>query len=165
MRRIAAPVAFTAAMVLSVVPISAQTISSPTLTIANPVGPVMSCPMTINFVATINVRWPTGPTYIPPDKPTLQYKWINSSGIDEPTQSANLYELVNFNQVLLSTVQIKNSWQVPAGTYWEQLQISFPVNLTSPQRVYAVTCPIPGALSLPSAFTGPIQSPQMRRPP
>jgi hypothetical protein len=94
----------------------------------------------------------------------LQYKWVNSSGIDEPTQSANLISGLGISAIPVRTIELKNSWQVNAGTYWERLQISFPMNLGSPQRVYVVTCPTPGSLSLPTVLTGPIVSPQIRRP-
>lgn len=166
MRRIAVPVALLAAMLLSmVVPVSAQTVSSLTLEVTNPPGPVTACPLTINFVATISLKWPAGTSPNQVFGQNLQYKWINSAGVDEPTQTTPLTTGLGMSTALVQTIRINNAWSVGAGTYWEQLQISFPMNLTSPQRVYVVTCPIPGTLSLPTAFTGPIQSPQMRRPP
>ena len=58
MHRISAPVAFLAALLLSMAPASSQTISSLTLDISNAAGPVTSCPVTINFVAKINLTWP-----------------------------------------------------------------------------------------------------------
>jgi hypothetical protein len=157
MRRIAAPVAFLAAMLLSMVPVSGQTVSDLTVRIINPAGPITTCPYTINFLAIITMNWPAS---TPVQSRAIQYKWINSSGIDEPTQTADFFAL----QIPLQSVAIKNSWKVNAGSYWEALQISFPLNQTSPQRFYVVTCPTPGALSLPATITGPILSPPVLRP-
>jgi hypothetical protein len=164
MRRIAAPVAFLAAMLFLMAPVSAQTVSSLTVEVVNSAGPITNCPYNINFLAKISLSWPPGTSANQVFGQTLQYKWINSSGIDEPTQTTPLTTGLGLGVGLVQNMVLKNSWQVGAGSYWEALQISFPMNLTSPQRVYVVTCPIPGALTLPSAITGPIISPQIRRP-
>jgi len=164
MHRIAAPVAFLAALLLSMVPVSSQTISSLSVEVTNPVGPITTCPVTINFIAKISLSWPPGMSANQAPNQTLQYKWVNSSGIDEPTQSVNLISGLGITAAPVQNIQLKNSWQVSAGTYWEQLQVSFPMNQISPQRVYVVTCPTPGSLSLPTVFSGPNVSPQLRRP-
>lgn len=163
MRRLTAPLAFLAAMLVSVVPVSGQTVSDLTLQISNPAGPVSACPVTINFVATINMNWPAS---TPLQNRSIQYKWTNSAGIDEPTQTAYFFIPLPLPGVTLPFVQIKNAWKVNAGTYWEALQITYPVNLNSPQRLYVVTCPTPGTLSFPStgAPNGNLSSGGMIRP-
>ena len=154
MRRLSAPLTCFALMFLSVIPVSGQTVSDLTLQITNPAGSISSCPVTVNFVATISMNWPAS---TPLQSRTVQYKWINSAGIDEPTQTLNFFipGLQGTYMPLLGTPQIKNSWKVPAGSFWEALQISYPVNLKSPQRNYVVTCPTPGTLSLPATLQGP----------
>lgn len=150
MRRLTAPLAFLAAMLVSVVPVSAQTVSDLSLQITNGAGPISACPATINFVATITMNWPSNR---PITDRTIQYKWTNSNGIDEPTQTAAFYTPGTL-LIPLPTIQLKNAWKVNAGTYWEALQITYPVNLNSPQRVYAITCPTAGTLSFPTTAGG-----------
>jgi len=150
MRRLAVPVAFLAALLLPVMPASGQSVSDLTLQISNPAGPISACPATVNFVATVAMNWPAT---TPIQNRTIQYKWTNSAGIDEPTQTAVFFTPGTL-LLPLTSIQIKNAWKVNAGTYWEALQITYPVNLNSPPRVYAVTCPTLGTLSFPATLGG-----------
>jgi hypothetical protein len=150
-------------MLFSIVPVSGQTVSDLTVQISNTAGSISACPVTINFVATIAMNFPAA---TPAQGRSIQYKWTNSSGIDEPTQTATFVApaLVGAGMDMPS-IQLKNSWKVNAGTYWEALQISYPVNLNAPQRAYVVTCPTLGTLSLPvTVQNGGMTSPAIIRP-
>jgi hypothetical protein len=119
--------------------------------------------VTIKFVASITMSWPAS---TPLQSRTIQYKWTNSSGIDEPTQTLNFFApTFTGGYYPLPNVLVTNSWKVNTGTYWEALEISYPLNLNSPQRAYVVTCPTLGTLSLPATLqsTG-VMSPRLTRP-
>jgi hypothetical protein len=169
MRLLAFPIALFAGAILAIEPLSAQTISPVAVKITNTLGPVSSCPVTVNFSAAITVS-----NFSAGAAQEIQYKWLNSSGQDAPSQTlvvtttsggsasqgattggatthgpttggATTHGPTSTAPV---TVTATGAWTVGAGTYWEELQISYPVNLTSPHVNFVVTCPTPGSLTL-----------------
>lgn len=157
MRLVAVPIAFFAAMLLSIVPVSAQTVSPVAVTITNTLGPIPSCPVTVNFSAAITVS-----NFAQGANREIQYKWLNSTSQDAPTQTlpvpppsgrtANGIAVASLPGAP-ATVTAAGSWTVGAGTYWEELQINFPVNQTSPHLNFVVTCPTPGSLTIPTVIS------------
>jgi len=175
MRFLALPIALFAGVLLPIEPLSAQTVSPVAVKITNTLGPISSCPVTVNFSAAITVsNFPAGATQ------EIQYKWVNSSGQDAPSQTLALPITHGPTTGGVTThgpttggsashgptptpaptpaptpttgpvtVTATGSWTVGAGTYWEELQISYPVNQTSPHVNFVVTCPTPGSLLTP----------------
>jgi hypothetical protein len=139
MRLSALPVFLCAVMSLSVAPVSAQTVSM-NASITNTSGPVTSCPVTINFTATISAtNWSSTANR------QVQYKWIRSDGADAPTQT------LNFPAGGPTTQTVTDTWQLGAnGQRWEAIQISYPPlsNATSNHAVFTLTCPTPGSLQI-----------------
>lgn len=147
MRLIAFPVSLFTVMLLSIVPVSAQTITM-SAGITNAGGPVTSCPVTINFEAAI-----TATGWSPTANRQVQYKWIRSDGADAPTQT------LDFPASGPSTQTVKTTWQLGAnGQNWEAIQISYPPisNTTSNHAVFTLTCPTPGSLVVPRRLVTPI---------
>jgi hypothetical protein len=163
MRLLALPIALFGGVLLAMEPLSAQTVSPVAVKITNTLGPISSCPVTVNFSAAITVsNFPAGATQ------EIQYKWLNSSGQDAPSQTLAIpttHGPTTGGSAIHGpttastpapaptaapvTVTATGAWTVGAGTYWEELQISYPVNQTSPHVNFVVTCPTPGSLLTP----------------
>jgi len=147
MRFLAYAACLVSVFLLSMVPVSAQTITM-SAGITNPGGPVTSCPVTINFEATI-----TATGWSPTANRQVQYKWIRSDGADAPTQT------LDFPASGPSTQTVKTTWQIGAnGTNWEAIQISYPpiTNTASNHATFTLTCPTPGSLSVPRRLMTPV---------
>jgi hypothetical protein len=136
MRLIALPITVFAVMLLSIVPVSAQTVSL-SATVAN-YGAVASCPATVKFVGRISASG-----WSPTANRQVQYKWIRSDGADAPTQT------LNFPAGAL-TQTVTDTWSLGANyAGWEALQVSYPpmTNNTSNHANFKLTCPGPGSLT------------------
>jgi hypothetical protein len=144
-------VAVVVSMFLSSVPASAQTVSAFTVQITN-AGQIMSCPATVNFSAALTVNG-----FGRLQTREVQYKWLNNGGGPDPlTQNVPVPYGSGIGgppNSFPSTVNITGSFPVSrTGTYWEELQISYPVTQTSPQLSFVVTCPTPGSISIVHEF-------------
>ena len=145
MRVIALPVFLCAAISLSIAPVLAQTVTM-NASITNTSGPVTSCPVTINFVATISAT-----NWSPTANREIQYTWIRSDGGVSPTQT------VTFPAGGPTTQTVINTWELSAnGQRWEAIKISYPPlsNSTSNHAVFTLTCPTPGTLLINGARPG-----------
>jgi hypothetical protein len=147
MRLLALSILVCFVLVAAVGPVAAQNVT-PVVTITNS-GTITSCPATVNFSAAITV---SGLSLSASRQ--LQYKFLNSSGQDAPTQTLNVPigtikagGHTTLMPMLAQTVTATGSWTVGAGTYWEDLQISYPVNQTSPHLGFVVTCPTSGSIT------------------
>jgi len=135
MRFLALPITVFVALVLSVLPVSAQVFSLNAGVIKPSSGPVTSCPVTVTFQAIlIGINWPAGSNY------QAQYSWIRSDGVPQETHTVTFLRPVPGapQQQIVVTTQ----WPLSvSGSYWEQLQLTYPVSEVSNKATAVLTCP------------------------
>jgi hypothetical protein len=149
MRRSAFSFATVIAIAAFAGPVSAATspitvTSSPILVTHTPFGPIMSCPVSVTFSAAIRAVIPSG------GRREIQYKWVDSTGADALTQTAVIPTAPGLLGLVSAAdpVDISVTRTIGAGKHWEQLQITYPADVTTPPANFTITCPTPGALTL-----------------
>jgi hypothetical protein len=124
-----------AAISLAGRPAVAQTVTL-SVSLGNP-GPVTSCTprFDLHFKGQINTEiFPGG---------KIQYKWTFSDIGDQQTQTINLPRGVNSVPVEFS------AWSPASAAGWAQLNVTYPINVSSNKLSWKLICPTVGSFSAP----------------